>query len=778
MGAYTRVPVSYFACFAGDNKTGFDDMTSEPRSIRYPDFVAALEQTYLFEQLNEVAVAMLYGDCSLRTYSRNQYVFREGGPSDALYIVLRGRLQAERPRVDESPAMLGTIQAGEVVGEMQILAGGTRTADVRALEDATLIAIPGSAFEKVVTAFPELLPKMRDLVIRRLRRGQLMVMLPGLLGECDEAILRDVEQQIEWVRLQRGEALFQQGDPGDSFYIVVSGSLQVVVEDAGQNPVVVDTVSRGECVGEMGLLSGEDRSAAVYAVRNCDLVKMSRDAFERLVTTHPSLMTRITQILTRRLRKSLHVSLTATRSQNLAVVALTPHVPLPEFTRRLAQHLAAFASPCRLNAERVDTLMGRAGAAQIPASDQQSIRLSALLDEQETHHHLMLYEGDSAESSDFAESAHSRWTRHCIQRADLVLLVADARRRPSEAEIDAIASEAGAGPTAAEHVLVLLHPDDVSEPSGTAQWLALRPFKAHYHVRRNSEADFARLARFLTGNAVGLALSGGGARGFAHFGVYLALQEAGVPIDMVGGTSMGAVVGVQCAQNWPRDAMLRINREGFMQHKIFKQYTLPLFALINTRKLNRSLQNNYPGAIEDLWVPFLCVACNLTEGTMVVYRQGEIWEAVRASVAIPGILEPRMTEQGHLLVDGGLLNNLPVDLVRQACGTVIAVDVGQKKDLIMPRPEFPNPWTRLLNRLRPFHPPASDGIPSILDVLLATTTVTFKEKSREIEASSDLYLRPPLHRYGMLDFQAIEELVNIGYTYAQPRIEEWLAGTQ
>ena len=177
-------------------------------------------------------------------------------------------------------------------------------------------------------------------------------------------------------------------------------------------------------------------------------------------------------------------------------------------------------------------------------------------------------------------------------------------------------------------------------------------------------------------------LAGGGARGFAHIGIIKALIEAGVPFDHLGGASMGAIIAAGLAHEWGVEELTERMRETFVTHNPLDDFTLPLIALVRGKKASSMLQRNFGDiCIEELPLPFFAVSSDLTTGRIHEHRAGLLWRALRASVALPGILPP-VTHHGHLLVDGGVMNSLPVDVMRtRTTGPIIACDVTGELDL-------------------------------------------------------------------------------------------------
>jgi NTE family protein/lysophospholipid hydrolase len=298
----------------------------------------------------------------------------------------------------------------------------------------------------------------------------------------------------------------------------------------------------------------------------------------------------------------------------------------------------------------------------------------------------------------------------------------------------------------------------------------------HFHVRPGDAGDFRRLARLMTGRGVGLVLGGGGARGYAHIGVIRALEEAGVPIDMIGGTSMGAVVAAAHAMGLDYREFLSTTRRLLKKHRPFHEYTLPIVSLLRSRRLDRFLHEAYGDArIEDLKVTFFAVSSNLSTAEVAVHDTGELWAAVRASMSVPGVAVPVVVDN-NLLVDGGVLNNLPGDVMRRLCsGTVIAVDVNEKNDLLVDDSctPIPSPWKIVWSRINPFARPIN--VPSILSIMGRTSLLGSILKRNEVAREVDLYLNPPVGRFGILDNDALEEIAEAGYRYAKERIADWIA---
>ncbi len=422
-----------------------------------------------------------------------------------------------------------------------------------------------------------------------------------------------------------------------------------------------------------------------------------------------------------------------------------------------------------LNSGGVDSLMGISGISQKPLHDPYNLLFSTWLNEQENAYRFLLYETDSSMTP---------WTRRCLEHADQVLIVGWADHDPTPAGIETEFLQKDALFSNLQSTLVLLHPDDARSPSGTARWLRDRLSAIHHHVYWNKSTDMERLARFLSGAAVGLVLGGGGARGFAHIGVIRALEEAGIPIDMICGVSMGAILAAEYALGYDVHAMLKLTKQGLVEGRLERDFTLPLIAMNSGRRFTGMLKR-FCGAtrIEDLRLNYFSVSCNLSTAETVVHRAGPLWKAVYAGNAAPGILPPAL-DKGNLLVDGGIVNNQPGVIMKKLCGgPVIVVNVSPEREMMVDPlyDEMPSAWKILWSRLNPFQQTIqAPGIPAMI---MRTILVSSQRKSREVEMNADYYLRPPLDQFNIHDYAKIAEIADIGCRYTRKEIGKWGRGT-
>ena len=593
-----------------------------------------------------------------------------------------------------------------------------------------------------------------------LQRERFAAAASRLFGAIGETALTKLEALAEWVEVRRSHFLFHEGDACDGVYVVASGRVQVVREK-GDACTVIGEVWPGETVGEISYFTHQPRSAGVVAARDTLLLKFPNDAFDHVIALHPGLMRELLRVQFARLQRAKRDSQEAI---DVAVIPLGDDVPLRDFTTRLAAATRTLGETLLLDAGIVDERIGVAGIARVPESDPNDARVVNWLNEQEPLHRFIIHEADRGVSE---------WTERCIRQADRVILVAKANGDASPHAIEALLEDS-TRVGAPRRMLVLVHDND-RVPHDTQRWLKNRRVDEHHHVRIHNDSDFARLARFLAGRAIGLVLGGGGARGFAHIGVLRALQEANIPIDMIGGTSMGASMAAQWALGWSPKRMLEENRRVWVKLRPQKDYTLPLVSVLGAKVAAKCTRLMYGDTqIEDLWLRFFCVSSDLSRAHAVVHDGGNLLTALTASASVAGITPPVLME-GRLHVDGAFLNNVPADVMRErGCGRVIASEVTVEEDESFLSERVPTPWELVRNKLR-IRRKAAKKFPSILEIMVRASMLASSRRQDDAVRSADLVFHPPINQFGLLEFDAIEKLEQAGYDDARTQIEKWRA---
>lgn len=557
----------------------------------------------------------------------------------------------------------------------------------------------------------------------------------------DAAIDRFVDAS-EVLLVRAGEVVISEGEAGTDAFIVIAGRLDVTAASADGTLRTVNHLGPGDVVGEMALLTDEQRSATVSARRDSALVRIGSGDFRSIILDHPEALLDVTRTVMRRLNRSIHDE----RPDGIRnVIAVLPAGDRPahyEFARSFADALPS-TSVAFVTAEHVRNDVG--GDASEAATTQ-------YLHRTEDGNEFVVLVG---------ESGNAAWSELCQRQSDVVMHVGYAESLGSIAEYEAEPTSADDGGTPFE--LVLVH--DGPSPVGTAGILETRSPRRHHHIRHGSTADVERVARIVSGSSVGVVLGGGGARGFAHLGVLRAMLEAGIPIDHIGGASIGSAIASGHAMGYGLDSLDELLRKVTYEHGGIVDSTLPSVAIARGKRLTERMRDGYGDmGIEDLWTEFFCVSTDLTDGEVHVHTAGPVWEAVRSSVSIPGVLPPMRSSAGHVLVDGGVLDNVPTAAMESTYAPcrLIAVDLRARSTLgssDLGETGSISGWKVARHRILPWRNRLD--VPGILESLIAASTISGSATGTD----ADLIIRPPVAEFGFLDFAAGDDIVEAGYRH-------------
>jgi NTE family protein len=554
-------------------------------------------------------------------------------------------------------------------------------------------------------------------------------MLPELLGHLpalrslfeglNENSTIDVEKALEWIDLPAGETLFRQGDAAPDAYVVTAGHLAVVMGAGAHGKKTVARIGPGEVVGEMALLADAPRSATVVALHDSYLIRLPRQAFDILLEGAPEARRYLFRVLTSRLQHTSSGDPSAVVAEKIAIIPLGP----AESVRETLDWLAHEVSPIIIGSPCQEDRWGH----RSPIAGQKVVYMS--------------------------DNHHSAWARRCIDQADRVIFVANVNSGAVGVDVVAAAARLDR-----EISLVLVSRREATLPTGAATWLGHFPPSQILHVREADRRDYARVLRLISRTSVCMVLSGGGARALAHIGAIQALEEEGVPIDAIAGTSMGALIAALSAKGVRANEIRDRMRRHLIENNPIREYTLPFVSLVRGRKLTRMFKEACEEArVEDLWKTFFCVSADLTTGAAVVHRSGPLWRALRASSAIPGLFPPVM-DGGQVLVDGGIIDNMPTATMRSLNrGPVIGVDVSSTRalapcDIAIEQKS----WLWLLMGGR-------NKTPSMAQLLMSSGTISSASQRGSAHAATDLLVEPSLDGVGTLSFSALDKAVEAGY---------------
>ena len=525
-------------------------------------------------------------------------------------------------------------------------------------------------------------------------------LLAGADAEALEALAADAYP----CRVLAGEWLIREGDDAEDLYVVLRGRLRAV---AGADGRTLRVLGPGAAIGELALLTGSARSASVQAVRDSTLLQLGRGRFVELMERDSGFAAAVARELAAQLQASGGLAAPPSRPALLTLRRVDAGVPLAAVASSLAHALSTYGPVEILGADA-------AGTSAVEQAEQENA-------------HVLLVD----------ETGAGVWSDLCARQADRTLLVATADS-PLPAEPSPDADLVVLGPSSGAALRALL---DAVQP------------RAHHRLATTEPSDpgAGRLARRLVGRALGVVLSGGGARGFAHIGALAELEADGIEIDRYGGCSMGSFIAAMAAAGWsPGDIRDRCDEE-LVRRSPFNDYTLPRVALIRSRKAARMFDRLFGEmTIEELAKPLFTVSADLLSSRLVIHRRGSVTEAVGASMSIPG-LAPPLSRSGRLLVDGGVLNNLPIDAMADSGeGPIVAVDV-----------------VRRLEVSAEDEPP----LPSIMETLSRATVLGSVERAERNRELALLVITPEAQDIPLRDFRALDRAVEAGRAAARAALD-------
>lgn len=730
--------------------------------------IEKIEAVDLFSNLQDTIRRDIAQQIKIVELAPNEILVRQGEDARSLYFLLEGRLSVILKDESGAERVVADLPKGSIVGEIALVVGGRRSATVVGAEASTLGVLTAAALTRLMKLHPVVASSIVSMASRRLREGQLALHLVGLYQDFDPTLIKEFQKAVDWVTLAAGEPLFHRGDPADACYLVVSGRLRTMPEDDSDGqPFLGHDATPGDIVGDLPMILEEAHRITMAAVRETEIARIPRSAFEDWVERRPRMMLNLVRTAFRSDRSpALAPDRPEKWRRSIAVVSLDDGLDLGPILQRIEKKLAGYGDTIILLSEKVDTLLHIPGISQSVTGSPANIRLLQWLDEIEKAHCYVVY---------VADCRQCEWSHRVIRQADHVLFVAEASGDERLREIE-LNHRLQFEKDPLRSSLLLLHAADTARPSKTARWLDQRSVAAVYHLRRGNDKDLDRLTRILAGRAISLVLGGGGARGFAHLGVLRALEELGVPVDMVGGTSVGAPIAIAPAQGMDAAQSQVAVSEAF---RSLLDYTLPVVSMLSGRRITRNIEDYaLSWDIEDLWLPYFCVTTNITKARSVVHRRGNLARAVRASVSIPGVLPP-VSFGGDLHVDGGILDNLPIDIMRKLnpTGTILAVDVlppsGPKA-----RSDYPlglSGLRVLFSRFLPWLNPIR--VPSIGSTILASMTIGSAGALKRMidDRLADLYLNINVKGVPMLKFKKVAQIADIGYQQSIAPLRQWAA---
>ncbi|KAG2138700.1 uncharacterized protein EDB93DRAFT_1299317 [Suillus bovinus] len=713
----------------------------------------------------------------------------------------------QEPEKVQSRKLLFTVKPGGIAGYLASLCGTPSYVDIQAKTDTYVGFLPAHSLERLV--------EKRPIVQLTLAKRLISLLSPLVL---------QIDASLDWMHVNAGQVLWRPEDVSDSFYIVINGRLRAITEGEDGKVIITGEYGQGDTVGELDVITSSTRRTTMHAIRDSELIRMPQTLFNAISSRNPQTTAQLLRTIASRVRDEMDASSDVqTRNTafelgrnntNLKTVAILPvsrNVPIDTFARKLKTALEEMgAKTSYMNQASVSSHLGRHAFSRMG-----TLKAAAWLADQEQRYRTVLYVADSP--------VNSPWTQTCIRQADFVMVVGMGDD-PSIGEYERLLLSMK---TTARKELVLLHPERSVAPGSTREWLKNRPWvHQHIHVElpglavpivktaqmqdpdvviafknlkdrvqsgiqkyrgRSRHArpqphpminDFSRLARRLCAKSVGVVLGGGGARGISHLGVLRALEERGIPIDYIAGTSIGALIGGLYAREC--DIIMSASRakqfSGRMGNiwRILSDVTYPLVAYTTGHEFNRTIYKAfYDLHIEDMWLPYFCNTTNINTSRMEIHESGYAWRFIRASMTLVGLLPP-LCDNGSMLVDGGYIDNLPVStMFSMGASVVLAADVGSIDDN-SPRNfgDSVSGWWLFFNRWNPFS--SARTVPAITEI---QSRLAYVSSVHTLEAAkvtrNCLYMQMPVQEYGTLQFSKFDEIQSKGYLAAVEILDKW-----
>jgi len=744
---------------------------------------------------------------SIVTVAPGETLIHTGLPHDAIYLLLNGSVEIGamvRRNYHSKSASLSyfhkyhSVDPGTIVGRLACFAGDASLFEIRAQRESeggtgcTLLKVPKNVFDTLVVKYPRAMTRCMEMIL-------------GLISP----VVHLLNWNSEWLHVEPSEAIAHKGDPTDSIFMVLNGRLRAAYRDTTLPSSAAKTVEeygRGKFIGEVGGLTESTWPYDVYAVRNSELVRVPIDVLISIIRAHPNAGVHFAAVIASQVKSKLRSQGGVTRAPgmrnptpavgeaskavapvvmpsyglNLATIAVVPltSVDVTGFCSEFLSALNEIAPATLLTKATVREQLGE--KTYQPANALHEMKITRFLGDAEEKHRVVVYQADLK---------YTWWTQLAITQADCILLLVRADEIPQRPQVEQCLAWAHESMGVRIELVVISEKDssddkdceileEVDDWTEDREWVTgsqriRAPFDHH-------GLDFMRMCRRITGRSVGLALGGGGARGLAHLGVIRALMEAGITVDMVGGTSQGAYVAALFAESpddpdvFTRKAREMSDTLASMKEKLL-DLTLPMTSMFSGYRFNKGIQKSFGNnRIQDLVLNFFCVSVDIQRRNQVVHTKGMLWKFVRASMSLTGYLPP-ISENGSLLVDGGYLNVLPADVMRHQmrARTVIAVDVSpQTERNYYEYGTHLSGWWLLWNSWNPFV--TTVQVPSMGDISDTLRWVSSDQHRKEVVNEADLYLAPPVGGYGTLEYDKFDEIIEVAYEYAKPIVDEWV----
>lgn len=467
-----------------------------------------------------------------------------------------------------------------------------------------------------------------------------------IFAALGDDVIEKVLTQSQVLCFKAGEILFVQGGESAGVYFVVSGKF---VAQLHQNKELLEVgvINAGELIGEFGALSGHPHALTVQTLEEAKALLMPTALFKELFLHHTEVCVATSSPMINRSIHNLQVAKKSVSAEHAFILPADINLPLKIIRQQLGEIIAKYA----------DALFLAEDEFMHMTDDEVQNKMHLLSQNKKFIIYLL-------------NDSHSVFSERIINKANTGYLLI--KQLPDQERYNLAVKAVRQHAKGANFRQELIILEENHADKTLASWINLADFNLYHKIKSDEVAAYERLSRFLTGRANGLVFGGGSVRGWAHIGAIKAINELKIPIDIVGGVNVGAVVAGLYAMGLTHEEMVRRFASMVTMSKntlSWYNLTLPTIALFNCKGLTTALQKMFGTLdIQQLTVPYFCTSCNLSTHTVAVHQHGNLFEKIRASIAAPGLFPP-MVIDGQLHVDGSITNSIPIDELRKILGS-------------------------------------------------------------------------------------------------------------
>ena len=742
------------------------------------DSLKYLKKSIFFENIDNQILESISYSCLNISVKKNEVIFIAGENNLAgIFYLISGKVILSSLEEENSIERTTEIFESETFNSLSLFYETVRTETASCSEDSNLLFVPKQSLLELCDKNTFLNTALYERTAVAFNRQKLLRILSKIYSqEVDKTIFRKIIDSGDWVSLKNNTELFKTGDPSDSMFFLVRGFLKVFVGD-DDNLKEVGEIKEGEVIGEMGLLSDEPRSASIYSTRESILFRISKEKFDKLMRSNPSVLFALSKQIILRFKKNQNIKMGNENTIFLTLLYTSKNrhdlIVNHGIGKYLDSALSRYDSSYFLSKKIVENELSVKDINNELGKEGKFFPLDNLVNRIAKEHKYIILDTDIE---------NTPWTIWCTKLSDKFLfLVNPSTGIDNKSIINAMNEIQKKTPKhlLVDRQLIICHKNKSSFPEGTIKFIeSLKPISNHHHISLDDKNDFYRIARAISNRSIGIVFGGGGARGLAHVGAYKALVEKNIPVDIVCGTSVGSMMAGIVASGFDFNEIKNIWRQFAKDVKIgWTDYNLPYSSILKDDKLLNGYSRFFGNRkIEDLWLPMFCCAVNITSAELKVFDKDEIWRAVRASSSLPGLLLPTIGNDS-LYVDGGLINNLPGDILKQIFNSkLISINVSPEKELVPSFDQFPNQTTLVMKKLfskKNFKNQFGGmDIPTIGSIMVRSIMVGSASKTNEVADLSELYLNIPTNGFSMLNYDRSDELIELGYNYTIKKLED------